>query len=115
MARKLRFVYAGAREDEEVTLGARVMREIQPAIAADLSEAGYADLQVSRSELSPGLMVRSLHGPLSPDDDQDVRSVIGRSIVRNLMGSARRQAKIMETESGQFVTGGTVDGKMLGL
>jgi len=111
----VRFVYAGTREDEEVSLGSRVMREIGPSLQASLARAGRDDLKVSRSETSTGLVVRSLHGPLPPSEDRQVRAVMRRSIARTLMGSARRQAKIIETESGQFVTGGTIDGKMLGL
>lgn len=115
MGRRVRFVYAGEREDEELALARRVMGDMVDPVQASLSEAGYDDLGVSRSELSPGIVVRAQGAPLSEADSDKVRSAIGSAIRENLMSSTRRKTRPIITSSGQFVTGGRVDARMLGL
>jgi len=84
-------------------------------VESALAEAGYEDLRVSQSEGSSGLLIESGGRPLTAADGSGVRRTVGRAIRDNLMARTRKSPRPMMTESGQFVTGGSVDGRTLGL
>lgn len=111
----VRFVYAGPREDEDLSLERRVMQGMRGILEKSLHDAGYDDLRVSRGTLSPGLVVRSRGAPLTAEGDRDVRDLIGSTMGRHVMSVARQQNVARFTDSGQFVSGGTLEGAVLGL